>query len=240
MLGTDDHRSQDHPATEVDWLCCPASHLLAGGDHDEDGCAAQARADAGEVVGPCEVLVGVGSQLGFEDEGDDRLAVLLEDDDLIGPELGGDGLADIRGGEVDAVVRGREPGQELRHQRGAVPEEEQEHLVVGGRGHALRVANGGPARIGWFSAASGLAERRNRRRPPAAWPSQQTAALQWRKTSSRLNAVAARSTHSSSTAWSVQLSMRGGLSRRRRVLERRGSAAGTSGASPVAFRGCPP
>ena len=89
--------------------------------------------------------------------------VLLEDDDLIGPELGGDGLADIGRGEVDAVVRGRELGQELRHQRGTVPEEEQEHLVVGGRGHALRAANGGADRLVFCSLRAGGAAE-----PPAA------------------------------------------------------------------------
>jgi hypothetical protein len=92
----EDEGDQLRAGADRDGLARPVGDRLGGGDHQHAGVALVARADAGDVGGPGEALARVGCELHLEHDGEHRLAIAQEDDE-VGAQLGGVELGQVGG-----------------------------------------------------------------------------------------------------------------------------------------------
>lgn len=81
-FGADDYRREDGATADADRLGSPTRHRALRRDHEHDALALEPRPKARDVNGPGEALPVVGAELYLNDDGEDRLAIDQQDDEI--------------------------------------------------------------------------------------------------------------------------------------------------------------
>jgi hypothetical protein len=133
----DEGREDVARRTQLDRLAAPPGHRFGRG-HDQDACRAlEARAEAYDVDGPGQALLGIGRKLDLNDDAEHGLSV-DEQHDQVRAVLGRLDLRQV--GRLDPRHRVRRQldvqcvAQELRGELGPVAKQQQQGLVLE-RGH---------------------------------------------------------------------------------------------------------